>query len=164
MKLEPWCWKIGVPPVCKLSGIDAPYNDHRKGFVKIISLLLVLSSCLTIWMNVNFLTFYYFTKFTLHNIILTFPIYYSGYRLLNQEILFGLVEMPFLKEIVISNNPHLTGTVMKQFRTLTDNRVHVTQKSKRNYNGCDCIFYSQLLSWMRIFLDDENISLIERWL
>lgn len=70
----------------------------------------------------------------------------SGYRLLNQEILFGLVEMPFLKEIVISNNPHLTGTVMKQFRTLTDNRVHVTQKSKRNYNGCDCIFYSQLLS------------------
>ncbi|XP_051884647.1 uncharacterized protein im:7136021 [Pristis pectinata] len=69
----------------------------------------------------------------------------SGYRLLNQEILFGLVEMAFLKEIVISNNPHLTDTI-KQFRTLTDSRVHVTHESKRNHNECDCLFYSQFLS------------------
>ncbi|XP_072895722.1 uncharacterized protein [Hemitrygon akajei] len=69
----------------------------------------------------------------------------SGYRLLNQGILFGLVEMSFLKEIVISNNPHLNDIITKQFRALTDNRVHLTQKSRRNRKGCDCIFYSQFL-------------------
>ncbi|XP_069771332.1 uncharacterized protein [Narcine bancroftii] len=70
----------------------------------------------------------------------------SGYRLLNQKTLFGLVDMAFLKEIIISNNPHLTNEIIKQFRTSTKNRVHVTQKSKSNQNECGCIFYSQLLS------------------
>ncbi|XP_067847950.1 F-box and leucine-rich repeat protein 13 isoform X2 [Heptranchias perlo] len=70
----------------------------------------------------------------------------SGCRLLKPDLLFGLVKLAFLKEIVISDNPHLTDVIMKQFRTLTDNRVHVAQKNKRNCNRCDCIFYSQSLS------------------
>ncbi|XP_072347187.1 uncharacterized protein [Scyliorhinus torazame] len=64
----------------------------------------------------------------------------SGCNLLKPDILFGFVELAFLKEIVISNNPHLTEAVIKQFRTLTDNRVHVAQKNKRNRNQCDCNF------------------------
>ncbi|XP_078090280.1 uncharacterized protein LOC144507216 [Mustelus asterias] len=68
----------------------------------------------------------------------------SGCRLLKSDILFGFVELAFLKEIIISNNPHLTGAAMKQFRTLTDNRVHVAQKSKKNHNQCDCSFILNL--------------------
>ncbi|XP_067894984.1 uncharacterized protein im:7136021 isoform X2 [Heterodontus francisci] len=70
----------------------------------------------------------------------------SGCRLLKPDILLGLGELTFLKEIVISNNPHLTDVIMKQFQTLTDNRVHVAQKSKRNLNRCDCIFYFQSMN------------------
>ncbi|XP_038632254.1 uncharacterized protein im:7136021 isoform X1 [Scyliorhinus canicula] len=64
----------------------------------------------------------------------------SGCNLLKPDILFGFVELAFLKEIVISSTPHLTEAVIKQFRTLTDNRVHVAQKNKRNRNQCDCNF------------------------
>ncbi|XP_041070641.1 uncharacterized protein im:7136021 [Carcharodon carcharias] len=68
----------------------------------------------------------------------------SGCRLLKPDILLGFVELAFLKEIVISNNPHLTDAIMKQFRTLTDNRVHVAQKNKRNHSQCDCNFILSL--------------------
>ncbi|XP_043553272.1 uncharacterized protein im:7136021 [Chiloscyllium plagiosum] len=64
----------------------------------------------------------------------------SGCRLLKPDILVGFAELAFLKEIVISNNPHLTDVILKQFRTLTDNRVYVTQKNKRNHDRCDCYF------------------------
>ncbi|XP_048393159.2 uncharacterized protein im:7136021 isoform X1 [Stegostoma tigrinum] len=64
----------------------------------------------------------------------------SGCKLLKPDILVGFAELAFLKEVVISNNPHLTDVTLKRFQMLTDNRVHVTQKNKRNHDRCDCYF------------------------